>query len=296
MSAERVAAHLILGAREEPFLAALLESLSGAVDSLIVNDNGSDPSPHDATLRESWFGDHDRLFVDRAPFVDFSTARNRCLDVHARTGAGTWIAFVDADEVHGETVRCITRNLGEVPAAYDFVDGYTWHFFQSFDLYTSIERRMAFFRFNPGARWVGNVHEQLVGLNGKRLALPYVYAHYGHVLPARRHAEKGRHYSSLGQRGETVPEEALDSLDPAVYFKRIWPDVLRFTGEHPPAAQSAIARLRAEYAADQARALELARAAQPPLVRARNVLLKANYELRWRSRELNALSRKLVST
>lgn len=295
MSSERVAAHLILGAREEPFLAALLESLSGAVDSLIVNDNGPEPSPHDATLRESWFGDHDRLFVDRSPFLDFSTARNTCLDVHARIGAGTWIAFVDADEVHDEAVRHITRNLGEISANYDFVDGYTWHFFQSFDLYTSIERRMAFFRFKPGARWVGSVHERLEGLDGKRLALPYVYAHYGHVLPARRHAEKGRHYSSLGQSGEVVPEDALDSLDPAAYFKRLWPDVLRFTGEHPPAARAIVARLREEYADDQALALELARAAQPPPVRARNVFMKANYEVRWRSRALDPLARRLVS-
>jgi hypothetical protein len=295
MSSERVAAHLILGAREEPFLPALLDSLSGAVDSLIVNDNGPDPSPHEAVLRESWFGDHDRLFIDRTPFADFSTARNRCLDVHARTGAGTWIAFVDADEVHDETVRRITRDLGAVPATYDFVDGYTWHFFQSFDLYTSIERRMAFFRFKPGARWVGSVHERLEGLAGRRLALPYVYAHYGHVLPARRHAEKGRHYSSLGQIGETIPEDALDSLDAATYFKRIWPEVLRFTGEQPPAARAVVARLREEYAAEQERALELMRAAQPPLVRARNVLMKMNYELRWRSRRFDPLARRLVS-
>jgi hypothetical protein len=295
MSSERVAAHLILGSREEPFLAALLDSLSGAVDSLIVNDNGPDPSPHEAALRESWFGDHNRLFVDRTPFVDFSTARNRCLDVHARTGAGTWIAFVDADEVHGEAVRLITRHLGAVPGTHDFVDGYTWHFFQSFDLYTSIERRMAFFRFKPGVRWVGSVHERLEGLAGKRLALPYVYAHYGHVLPARRHAEKGRHYSSLGQTGEIVTEEALDSLDPATYFKRIWPEVLHFTGEQPPAARSIVARLRDEYAAEQERALELTRAAQPPLVRARNALMKLNYELRWRSRALNTLASRLTS-
>jgi len=294
MSSERVAAHLILGAREEPFLAALLDSLSGAVDSLIVNDNGPDPSPHEVMLRESWFGDHNRLFVDRAPFVDFSTARNRCLDAHARIGAGTWVAFVDADEVHAEAIRSIARNLGAVPATYDFIDGYTWHFFQSFDLYTSIERRMAFFRFKPGVRWAGSVHEGLEGLPGKRLALPYVYAHYGHVLPARRHAEKGRHYSSLGQSGEVVAEESLDSLDAATYFERIWPTLLCFSGEQPSAARSVVARLRQEYAADQKRALELARAAQPPLVRARNVVMKLNYELRWRSRAANPLARRLL--
>jgi hypothetical protein len=295
VSFPRIAAHLIVGGREEPFLEALLESLSGAVDVLIVNDNGPDPSPHEKTLRASWFARNDRLFVDRAPFVDFATARNHCLDVHARVDGGSWIVFVDADEVHGEAVTRVARQLDSVPAMYDFVDGYTWHFFQSFDLYTSIERRMAFFRFRPGVRWIGSVHERLEGLPGARLALPYVYAHYGHVLPARRHAEKGRHYSSLGQTGEIVPEEALASLDAATYFKRIWPAALRFTGEQPPAARAVVARLREEHAANQERALELARAAQPPLVRARNALKKLNYELRWRSRAVNTLARRLTS-
>ena len=47
------------------------------------------------------------------------------------------------------TVRHIAARLGELPAQYDFVDGYTWHFFASFDYYTSIERRMMFFRYRP---------------------------------------------------------------------------------------------------------------------------------------------------
>src|SRR5438270_2563484 len=158
----RVAAHLIVGSREEPFLAALLESMGGAVDALVVNDNSA-VSPHEETLRASWFGRNERLFVDRTPFTDFSAARNRCLDLHARIGAGPWAAFVDADEVHGEAFGRIARNLDAVPDAYDFIDAYTWHFFQSFALYTSIERRMAFFRVKPEVRWEGAVHERLLG-------------------------------------------------------------------------------------------------------------------------------------
>lgn len=290
----RIAAHIIVGSREEPFLAALLESLSGAVDAVIVNDNSIGPSQHEPTLRASWFGRNDRLFVDRSPFVDFSTARNHCLKLHERVGAGSWVAFVDADEVHGETVRRIARNLDAVPQTYDFVDAYTWHFFQSFDLYTSIERRMAFFRFKPGARWEGSVHEHLRGLGGARLALPYVYAHYGHVLPVRRHAEKQRLYASLGQLVDIVPEEKLDELDAEPYFGAVWPAVLHFGGEHAPAARTVVAALRREYAEEQARAAKLARAAQPPLIRARNTLIKLNYEQRWRSRALNPLARRLV--
>jgi len=295
MTPMRVAAHIIVGSREEPFLPALLESLRGAADAAIVNDNSAGPSPHDATLRASWFGRNDRLFVDRAPFVDFSTARNHCLALHDRVGAGDWVTFADADEVHGEAVRHIARNLAGVPETYDFVDAYTWHFFQSFDLYTSIERRMAFFRFKPALRWEGSVHERLRGLSGARLAVPYVYAHYGHVLPARRHAEKGRQYSALGQAGVVVPEDRLDAIDPALYFKETWPVVLRFRGEHPPAARSVVAQLSEEYASEQARAAELAAAAQPPPVRARNMLMKLNYEQRWRLRALNPAARRLLA-
>jgi hypothetical protein len=290
----RCAAHLIVGSRDEPFLAALLESMGGAADALIVNDNSDGSSPHEETLRASWFGRSDRLFVDRSTFTDFSAARNKCLDLHARIGAGPWAAFVDADEVHGEPFGRIARNLGAVPDAYDFVDAYTWHFFQSFDLYTSIERRMAFFRVKPGVRWEGPVHERLHGLGGARLVLPYVYAHYGHVLPPRRHAEKGRQYAGLGQIGEVVPEERLDAIDPAVYFRNIWPIVLRFTGQHPAAARATVARLRKEYSREQELAAALARAAQPPPVRARNMALKLNYEQRWRSRLLNPLARCLL--
>ena len=47
-SGPAIAAHLILGAREEPFLEAMLESVSGAATLLIVNDNAPDPSPHAA--------------------------------------------------------------------------------------------------------------------------------------------------------------------------------------------------------------------------------------------------------
>ncbi len=290
----RSAAHLIVGSRDEPFLAPLLESMSGAVDALVVNDNSTGDSPHEETLRASWFGRTGRLFVDRSPFTDFSAARNRCLDLHAQIGGGPWAAFVDADEVHGEAFGHVARNLDVVPQKYDFLDGYTWHFFQSFDLYTSIERRMAFFRVRPDVRWEGPVHEQLRGLDGRRLALPYVYAHYGHVLPPRRHAEKGRQYAGLGQIGEVVPEEKLDAIDPAVYFRSIWPIVLRFTAQHPVAARATIARLRQEYAHEQHRAMQLAWAAQPPLVRARNVTLKMNYEQRWRSRFANAIARRLL--
>jgi hypothetical protein len=290
----RIAAHLIVGPREEPFLGALLASLNGVVQTLIVNDNSPDPSPHVATLAASSFARRGSLHIDRTPFVDFATARNVCLREHRRLDAGDWVAFVDADEVHGEAVGAIARRLDRVPADVAFVDGYTWHFFASFEWYTSIERRMSFFRFAPQARWEGRVHEHLFGVIGKRIALPYVYAHYGHVLPPRRHAEKGRLYSSLGQAGEIVAQDRLDDIDVALYFRNIWPILLRFGGAHPPAAWEAIARLRGELAEQFSQADAMVYARQPPLRRVRNRIAALNYALRWRGRWLDPLARELM--
>ncbi len=241
-----IAAHLILGPREEPFLAAMLDSIAGIATMLLVNDNGPDPSPHAPFLDASRFGRENRLVVDRTPFAGFAAARNLCLRLHAEHSRAPWIAFVDADEVHGAGVGAIARALDRVPSEYDFVDGYTWHFFASFDYYTSIERRMMFFRYGPGVRWEGAVHEKLLGLDGRRLAVPYLYAHYGHTLEPRRHAEKGRHYSSLGAPGNVLAEDELDSFDVARYYAPVYPRLLNFGGHHPPAAQPTVARLAAE--------------------------------------------------
>jgi len=295
VSAPRVAAHLILGPREEPFLGALLASLDGAAQCVIVNDNAPDPSPHAGVLAESAFAAAGSLIVDRTPFVDFSTARNVCLRLHRERDAGDWVAFVDADEVHGSAAARIARNLRRVPDGIGAVDGYTWHFFQSPDWYTSIERRMAFFRFGPEVRWEGRVHEQLRGVDGGRIALPYVYGHYGHVLAPRRHAEKGRLYSSLGQAGAIVAADALDAIDPAAYFADKWPLLLPFRGEHAAAVRPVLARLRVELAAQFARADALARAHQPWPRRIRNAFENANYEMRWRGRALSPLARSLMA-
>lgn len=293
----RVAAHLIAGPREEPFLAALCRSLEDACETLIVNDNAPDPSPHAEALAQSGFAKRGRLIVDRTPFSDFSAARNICLRLHREHDAGEWVAFVDADEVHGVQAARIARNLGKVPPEIDFVDGYTWHFFQSFDWYMSIERRMAFFRYTPSLRWEGTVHEQLQGLSGGRIALPYVYAHYGWVMPARHHAEKGRQYLSLGAPGRVVHESELDGVDVDSYFEfqHRWAGALRFTGAHPPAARETIQRISAERSDEFARVDAIVRERQPAKQRWSNALMKLNYELRWRGRALNPQARKLLA-
>ncbi len=288
-----IAAHLILGPREEPFLDAMLESISGSANLLIVNDNAPDPSPHAATLGASRFGRENRLVVERTAFSGFAAARNVCLRLHAEHAAGDWVAFVDADEVHGERVARVAQRLDRVPTAFDFVDGYTWHFFASFDYYTSIERRMMFFRFAPGLRWEGAVHEQLRGLSGRRVALPYVYAHYGHTLHPRRHAEKARQYSALGAPGNVLREDELDGFDVARYYAPVYPRLLRFSGTHPAVGRRTVERLRRDLEIEYALTRELA-SRQPFRSKMRNLMRKLNYELRWRARVLDPLARALA--
>lgn len=288
-----VAAHLILGSREEPFLSALLESLDGVATLLIVNDNAAGASPHKDILERSGFGRSGRLIVDRTPFSGFAAARNLCLRLHAQHDAGGWVAFVDADEVHGPSTASISSRLEELPPTIGYVDGYTWHFFQSFDWYTSIERRMMFFRFSPQARWEGLVHERLVGVEGTRIALPYVYGHYGHTLEPRRHAEKGRHYSTLGAPGRVLREEELDDFEVERYFAPVYHRLMRFSGAHPAAALATLERLRPALRPFHAITDRIARA-QPAPTRLRNAFRRLNYELRWRGRALRPLGRRLL--
>lgn len=291
----RVAAHLILGPREEPFLSALLESLHGACDSVLVNDNSTEPSPHAQALAGSRFAREGRLIVDRTPFTDFSAARNVCIRMHQERDAGEWMLFVDADEVHGPAVARVARNLQRVPPDVDFVDAYTWHFFQSFRWYRSIERAKMFIRATPGMHWTGIVHEKLQGPSGKRLALPYVFGHYGWVLPIERQAAKERLYAQLGRPGKMLPPEELEAPDMERSFREEWKTVLRFHGAHPPAAHPAISQLQ-ETLAPQFQAVErIVPRYQKLPQRVHNALMQLNYEQRWRLRALSPQARALLA-
>ena len=294
----RIVAHLILGARPEPFLGALLESLTPVVDLLAVNDNSGmgEESPHTHALKESAFGRGGHLRLARTAFEDFSSARNVCFSLDPEADEQTWIAFVDADEVHGEHFARIAARLDRLPREIAYVDGYTWHFFQSFDWYASIERRMSLFRWTPQAHWERKVHEQLAGVPGKRLALPYVYAHYGHVVPFAWTASKERLYASLGFPGRHVDEETARRADLThdyegieQTFSDMWTRLMRFRGRHPAAANATIARIRRERAEHFAAIEEIVARRQTPLIRLRNLVRRANYAQRWRMRALEGL-------
>uniref|UniRef100_E6Q2Q7 Glycosyltransferase 2-like domain-containing protein n=1 Tax=mine drainage metagenome TaxID=410659 RepID=E6Q2Q7_9ZZZZ len=289
----RIAAHLILGPRPEPFLATLLTSLEGVVHRIIVNDNAPDPSPHAEVLRESFFAKCGALIIDRTPFTSFDSARNICLKLHAEHDAGEWILLIDADEVHGPEIARIVGNLNKVPPKYNCIDAYTWHFFGSFDWYLSIARRMMIVRYTPNLYWERPVHEQLRGILGARLALPYIYAHYGHTLDARRHAEKHLHYRDLGAGDDTIDADVLEHFEVERYYATYFPQLLHFRGQHPPAARSIVAELRAQLAPFHALVDGIARRQSLP-IRAKNTLRSFNYAQRWRLRIVHPLAGRLL--
>ncbi len=276
-------------------MAALLESLRGACESVLVNDNAPDPSPHARILTDNAFAREGKLVVDRTPFSDFATARNVCVRLHRERNAGEWVLFIDADEVHGPQLQRLASNLHCVPADCDFLDGYALHFFQSFDWYRSIERAKIFIRFVPEMQWEGVVHEKLHGPAGKRIALPYLYGHYGWVLPIERQAQKEQLYAALGRPGDMLPAQELAAPDLERSFARIWPRVMRFRGAHPPAAAPAIARLRGDLAEQFAEVDRIVPRHQTARQRAANALMRLNYEQRWRLRALSARARLLLA-
>jgi len=276
MAPNVIAAHLIVGRRREPYLPAVLESIADACSLAIVNDNGgSIPGPNDDFLQASRLATSGRLAIVRTSFEGFDAARNACIDATPAEMRDAWVLFVDADEIHGDELASMARLLPLLPDDVDAVDGYSRHFVGSFSWWLSVERRMCFFRGRAGRRWSGVVHEELAPM-GKRIALPHVWAHYGHVVTPRMEWEKSRLYSSLGQPGFAPTDADLDAVDAAQAWGRFRPDVMRFSGEHPPAARPIITDLERRWAPTFAAVDELF-ARCTPLEWVRRGVRRANY-------------------
>ena len=237
----QIIAILLMGQRPEPYLAAVLTSLEAAVDLLVVNDNGGAPdSINRRVLEGSELYRRGQVRIVEAPFEGFSKARNLCLE-HIRSeglcdaDAHTWLMMVDCDEVHGKDLSRLTRVvLPSLPQGVGVVDGYFVQFMQSFDYFISLDRRHNLLvRFNDNVRWIHDVHEQVQGLEGRRLCLPYVYYHYGYVMSNQQILEKWQLYQKLGDPSYT-PEE-LQGVETARMFEHEISRCIRFTWAHPPA-------------------------------------------------------------
>ncbi len=218
---------------------AALAAIAPAVDALVVNDNSGLPkSENVAAIEVSAFGMRTPR-IERFPFVDFADMRDRAFALLARLPVRPdWVLFLDADEVHGEQLRYVAREiLPHVPPSVAHVDAYTYHFFGTFGWITDVARRLMFYRYDPSLRWENAVHEKIVGLRGTSLVLPYVYHHYGNVTTPALLARKHGAYYALGNRVPKPPDEEDATI--AQYLAKAR-DVRRYTKPHPLVARPTI--------------------------------------------------------
>jgi hypothetical protein len=272
-----IACALCVGANPEPYLAATLASVAPFVDVLVVNDNsGLAENVNRSVVRASALGPRAHIFEHS--FRGFDAMRNDAFADLASIAQPDWILFLDADEVHGEQISAIARTvLPKLPRSVGEVDGYTYHFWGTFDWISDIARRMMFYRFDPGLRWEHSVHEKLRGIPGKAIVLPYIYHHYGNVLPPSLLAAKYQRYFEFGN--PVPPPPAPSEATIAMYVDKA-AHVRPFRGAHPAAARDTITHLRSEYAADLAAIDEGLRAHRTGATRLRNGIAGANERAR----------------
>lgn len=286
MAAHGIVAHMIVGAKPEVYLRSALDSIAGVCDHAVINDtSGEVRSANTWAIDESRFAREERLTIIRSSFSDFATARNACIDATPAQFSRAWGVIVDADEVHGPALASMAALLPRVPEGVDAVDGYLRHFVGSFSWWIEVNRTRCFVRLRPQLRWHNKIHERLVPIE-RRIALPVVWFHYGHVITPREEAEKGRLYASLGQPDPAPTEMQMQIASAAT----VWPLLLlranKFEGSHPPAALATIAALSLERASLFAEVDGLA-TKQTYVQRLRNMGRRVNLErlLLWRSFE-----------
>lgn len=230
-------------------MAAALDAVADAADVLVVNDNsGLARSENVAILERSAFAASGALRLGRYPFVDFADMRNRAFDeVRALGHLPDWVLFLDADEVHGEQIRYVAREiLPRLGSRTGNVDAYTYHFWATPRWITDVARRSVFFRYTPDLAWVNPVHEVATNVPGDALVLPYAYHHYGNVVPPAALARKQNRYFDLGNRVPRPPSEAEATSE--MYLAKA-AALRRYVGAHPRAVRPTLAALEREYGA-----------------------------------------------
>lgn len=242
---------MIVSNKKEPFLAACIESLSSAVDLLVINDNSSDKAnPNLEVIKKSALFNQNKVKMLFNPFNGFADARNKCIEyIHAALGGeNSWILKIDADEVHTPALKTITKEiLPNLPGDTGVVDSYFFHFMQSFDYLYSIDRRHDLLvRYTPELRWEGKVHEKLLGQKCKRIALPYAFYHYGYVNSKDDIMEKWKLYSRCGDN--SFPD--LDKFDKKTFLHWEGRYCVLFNGCHPAYARDLINKMKLEKAAE----------------------------------------------
>ncbi|MBI2251430.1 MAG: hypothetical protein HYU63_01500, partial [Armatimonadetes bacterium] len=233
-----VVASTIISKREEFFLDCVLESVKEAVDLIIINDNSDDKeNPNLKIIKNSNLYKQDKVKILFNKFNGFDEARNQILDfIKSLNFKDLWILKLDCDEAHTHELKKITRNiLPKLPFYVGGIDCYYYHFIQSFDYYYSIDRRHNFLvRFNSELFWEGRVHEKLKNVQGKILVTPYLFFHYGAVIPRSEVLEKWKLYAYLG-------DKTFGNLDDSSYILNYEARFcLKFNKVHPQIMQGKI--------------------------------------------------------
>jgi hypothetical protein len=286
-NSDSVVAHLIVGARPEVYLPAALDSIAAVCGHAVINDTSGQPrSANIAPIEQSRFAREGRLTLLRTSFTDFADARNACIAHTPAEFSTGWAFVIDADEVHGSDLLTVSSVLPNVPAGVDAVDGYLRHFVGSFSWWIDLARTRLLFRLRPGRLWEGKIHERIVPLK-RRIALPTVWFHYGHVTLPREEARKGRLYASLGQADRAPSEAQVQDATPSQVWPRLLRRAIRYSGQHPAAARPIIDALTLERKEIFAEVDALA-AQQTTTQRIRNASRRLNADRLLLLRELEA--------
>lgn len=278
---------MIVSNKKEPFLAACLESLNEAVDLLVLNDNSSDKNNSNLEIiKKSKLFNQNKVKMLFNPFNGFADARNKCLEyIHSLDRLeNSWILKIDADEVHAPALKIIAREiLPNLPETVGVVDSYFFHFMQSFDYLYSIDRRHDLLvKYTPNLCWEGKVHEKLLGQQGKRIALPYAFYHYGYVNSKDDILEKWKLYSSCGDN--SFPD--INKFDKKTFLHWEGRHCVPFNGGHPAYAMNLINKMKLERSAefDNYRAIINKHCKENKWLKAQNFFRHLNYKFRLYSR------------
>ena len=212
--------------------------------------------------------------------------RNRAFAALARLPVRPdWVLFLDADEVHGEQLRYVARELlPRLGPQYANLDAFTYHFWGTFHWITDVARRFVFYRYAPGLHWTNAVHEKIQGLQGRPLVVPYVYHHYGNVQTPAALTRKHLRYHDLGNAVPRPP--SVEAADASLYLARA-AEVRPFRGNHPRAARALLAQIQVGSQAASLAALDAAFVARRgPLVRLGGGLRAINETMRVQLRRL----------
>jgi len=280
----KVFAVMLMGGREEPFLAACLESLYGAVDRIALNDNsGLEQHPNLSVVQQSRLFQNGQIDIIPSAFAGFGPCRELCLQKIRETAkAEDWIIFVDCDEVHTPQISAITRSiLPYLPTKIGIVDGYFYQFFQFPRYITSLDHRHnLMFRFNPSISWEGQVHEHVVNLTGERFVLPYRYFHYGFLKSHDDISAKWALYGSLGD-----PVSGAQTADPIKVICGEARLAVEFFGRHPAVAEPYLKMAEAENADDYRVFQEAVQKHGFVALRSRLIYWKLKFKMKWLHRK-----------